>query len=415
MSIQETLDAILDRFTDIDKPRRKFFTELFEVLACVRGRFNFTNIARFSYMNESTLRRNYVQFFDWLKFQVLLFSFFVLPHWEAESEENEVEIIASIDCSYIDKSGKKTYGIDRFWSGVANKTKKGLEVSLVCLTNVKTGQSVSLSVRQTPPGLSASEKSETDYTRVNFYISQILDCVVQLPKIKYYVADGFYAKTKVLTAIREMDKHLVCKLRPDANLNYLLDREADPKAHGNRKYNGKVNWNALNLDLWNLVGRDENHPHLLLYSQILYSPHFKRKLNVVFVWNTKTDTYVLLFSTDLKLAARKIVLFYQRRFKIEFIFRDAKQFMGLNHCQARSEEKLDFHFNMCFAALNLYQFSLERSNEDLSMNSLKRRAYNNKLVKMLLSKLRNEPNIELNFDMDNVHVKETINFGQMRA
>ena len=415
MSITKTLDAIFDRFDDINKSRRKFFTELFEVLACVRGRFNFTNIARFSYLDESTLRRNYAQFFDWMKFQVIFFLVFVLPFWETESEEDEVEIIGSIDCSYIDKSGKKTYGIDRFWSGVANKTKKGLEVSLICLTNVATGQSFSLNVRQTPPGLSASEKGGEDYTRIDFYIEQIMDCIVQLPLIQYYVADGFYAKTKVLQALAQVNKHLICKLRPDANLKYLFDREANPEAHGNRKYNGKVNWNALNLDLWNLVGRDENHPHLLLYSQILYSPHFKCNLNVVFVWNTKTNSYVLLFSTDLKLAARKIVLFYQRRFKIEFIFRDAKQFMGLNHCQARSEEKLDFHFNICFAALNLYQFGLVQSKGDASMNSLIRRAYNTKLVKMLLSKLRTEPKIELNFDMDNVHVKETINFGQMRA
>ena len=179
------------------KSRCKFFTELFEVLACVRGRFNFTNIARFSYLDESTLRRNYAQFFDWMKFQVLFFLVFVLPFWETESEEDEVEIIGSIDCSYIDKSGKKTYGIDRFWSGVANKTKKGLEVSLICLTNVVTGQSFSLNVRQTPPGLSASEKGGEDYTRIDFYIEQIMDCIVQLIHIQYYVADGFYAKTKV--------------------------------------------------------------------------------------------------------------------------------------------------------------------------------------------------------------------------
>lgn len=92
----------------------------------------------------------------------------------------------------------------------------------------------------------------------------------------------------------------------------------------------------------------------MLYAQILYSPHFKQKLNVVFVWNTKTNTYVLLFSTDLKLDARKIVTYYQRRFKIEFIFRDAKQFMGLNHCQAWSEEKLDFYFNMFYELINLF-------------------------------------------------------------
>ena len=51
----------------------------------------------------------------------------------------------------------------------------------------------------------------------------------------------------------KVNKHLVCKLRLDANLKYLFDREANPNAHGNLKYNGKVNWNARNLNLWNLV------------------------------------------------------------------------------------------------------------------------------------------------------------------
>lgn len=40
-------------------------------------------------------------------------------------------VIGAIDCSYINKSGKYTFGIDKFWSGVANQSKKGLEVSLV--------------------------------------------------------------------------------------------------------------------------------------------------------------------------------------------------------------------------------------------------------------------------------------------
>jgi hypothetical protein len=68
MSIMKTPNAIFDRFSDINKPRRKFFTELFEVLACVRGGFNFINIARFSYLDESTFRINYTYFFDWMKF-----------------------------------------------------------------------------------------------------------------------------------------------------------------------------------------------------------------------------------------------------------------------------------------------------------------------------------------------------------
>ena len=38
-------------------------------------------------------------------------------------------------------------------------------------------------------------------------------------------------------------------------------------------------------------------------------------------------------------------------FQIEFAFRDAKQHLGLNDGQARSQAKLHFHFNMVFAAL----------------------------------------------------------------
>jgi len=55
----------------------------------------------------------------------------------------------------------------------------------------------------------------------------------------------------------------------------------------------------------------------------------------------------------LKQAGEKIVRYYQARFQIEFLYRDAKQFTGLNNCQARSKNKLDFHFNAALTAVNL--------------------------------------------------------------
>ena len=53
----------------------------------------------------------------------------------------------------------------------------------------------------------------------------------------------------------------------------------------------------------------------------------------------------LLFSTDIHLPPEQIVEYYQARFPIAFIFRDAKQFTGLSDCQARHLPRLDFHFN----------------------------------------------------------------------
>jgi IS4 transposase len=60
-----------------------------------------------------------------------------------------------------------------------------------------------------------------------------------------------------------------------------------------------------------------------------------------------------LFSTDTDCAALDILRYYRARFQIEFLFRDAKQYTGLCDCQATSEEKLGFHFNVSLAALNL--------------------------------------------------------------
>jgi hypothetical protein len=414
ISIHRTLDTIFARFIGITKPQRKFLTELFELIPSVRGRMNFMNLSRYSKYNEVTFRRHYSKYFDWFKFNYLIIQIAFLSN-ELKAEE----AIGAIDCSYIDKAGKKTYGLDKFWSGVANKTKKGLEISLICIINTLTGDSWSLSVRQTPSGLSSKEGDLIDYTRIDFYLEQLVDCFVQLPQIIYYTADGYYAKKKVVDRVVdrvvENDKHLICKLRVDANLKYLLDRNLHSDAHGNKKYDGKVNWLALNLDKWDFIGVDFKHPHLRIYSQVLFSPQFKRKLKVVFIWNTRTLKYIVLFSTDLKQDARQILSFYQLRFKIEFIFRDAKQFTGLNHCQARHEDKLDFHFNMSFATINLYQIELIGADSKMSMNSLVRKAYNTRFVNVLFDKLNSDAEFDEFIDINMPAVQDAINLGQMKT
>lgn len=57
----------------------------------------------------------------------------------------------------------------------------------------------------------------------------------------------------------------------------------------------------------------------------------------------------LLYSSDTKLAPTRLVRPCRARFQIEFVFRDAKQHLGLHDCQARAQTKLHFHFNLVFA------------------------------------------------------------------
>ena len=39
--------------------------------------------------------------------------------------------IVAIDCSFIPKSGKETYGIEHFYNGSAGRAEKGLEISVL--------------------------------------------------------------------------------------------------------------------------------------------------------------------------------------------------------------------------------------------------------------------------------------------
>lgn len=107
---------------------------------------------------------------------------------------------------------------------------------------------------------------------------------------------------------------------------------------------------------------------------------------------------LVLFSTDVNQDPKQIYCFYQLRFQIEFLFRDAKQFTGLADCQARDKGKLEFHFNASFTALNLakyqtYQQHNPQSPFVFSMASAKRRALNLHLLDIFIANLDLEPSL----------------------
>ena len=57
----------------------------------------------------------------------------------------------------------------------------------------------------------------------------------------------------------------------------------------------------------------------------------------IFYKNGRETTRKMYFSTDIKQAGEKIVHYYQVRFQIEFLYRDAKQHTGFTNCQARGK------------------------------------------------------------------------------
>lgn len=71
-----------------------------------------------------------------------------------------------------------------------------------------------------------------------------------------------------------------------------------------------------------------------IYPMTLLNKEFLFPLNVVVILKTHLSTKaqgpVILFSTDLELDYQKMIDFYSLRFQIEFNFRDAKQYWGLD-------------------------------------------------------------------------------------
>jgi len=398
MQTRNVLNHIFAKMPQINKWKRDFLHLLFATLFALQGRVTFSNLARYSTASEQTFRRNFAKDLDWLSFNSALIELVVEP---------QQTLIGVFDCSFIEKSGKKTYGLDRFWSSSDNAVRRGLEISHVGCICVETRQAWTLDVTQTPPGLSTDQQTD-DYTRVDFYMEQLTDCIGQLQHIQHFVADAYYARRKVFDTLAEHEKHLIVRLRSDANLRYFSDGKRRLGQKGpTPRYAGKVRWRDLSR--FDYAGVLEDKPHIALYTKVLNSPYFKRDFRVVVLVNMKTDKYVLLASTDLAQSAQEIVSYYRLRFQVEFLFRDAKQFAGLCHCQARSEAKLDFHFNMSLAAVNLVRMELAQTGG--SFNSYVRRAYNTFLVARLLDQL----GLWAEFDLKDPLIVEVIETGRMAA
>ena len=67
----------------------------------------------------------------------------------------------------------------------------------------------------------------------------------------------------------------------------------------------------------------------------------------------KRQTRKFFFSIDTSISDCDIFDIYRARFQLEFVFRDAKPFTGLTHCQTRNKEALSFAFNALLTSVNL--------------------------------------------------------------
>ena len=380
--------------------QRQFLHELFRAVFALRSRAGFTNLARFSPFHEQTFRRHFKKAFRWGWFNLIVFRL----RWHPEEP-----IIGVFDCTFLPKSGTETWGLGQFFSSPAGKPKKGLEASVLRIVATSSRRAFGIDATQTPLGPPTDE--EEGYSRVDFYLEQITDLYDQLADlgVSYWVTGGFYAKQKVFDTVTDLGGDLITRLRSDANLRYLYTGAPKDGPGRPKQYNGKIDWDDRETltRRFDEVGCLPDQPEVRILTTVANSLHFGRDLRVVLLIGSDGEEQVILASTDIGQHAEEVVRYYRLRYQIEFVIRDAKQHTGLIHCQARSQEKLDFHPNMSVAAVNLLRLLARKAG--CSPRTYRREAYNRLLVGRLFSKL----SLSAEYDRMDPRIQSVVHTGRM--
>ena len=390
----------LDKISIFSKCRKDFFCESIALFLSIKGRINFLQLGRFGNFSEQRYRQQFEKPFPFLDFNKEL----ALSH-------GGKRFVIAFDPSYISKSGKETPGLGWYWSGCAGHAKWGLEIGGLAAIDLDNHTAFHLEAVQTLIGGKQATSLADWYADVVRGRKETL-----CPISKYLVADAWFSKKPFTDQITGMGMHLVSRLRDDADLKYLFQGPPTGKKGRPKKYAGKIDIANIDENYFELIGQN---PEATIYSAVTYSKALKRNIRLVHVTYTSGKgklTRKLYFCTDTQMDALEILDCYQSRFQIEFLYRDGKQYTGLTDSQARSENKLHFHFNAALTAINIakveHWLSIPKEvRKPFSMADIKTMNHN----RLLLQRFIDVFGINAYSAKNRNHVNELIYYGTIAA
>ena len=383
----------------VNKTTKTNIAEVLELCMAINARINFTQMGKYGKHIEQTYRNLFQKDFDWLEFNSILAN-----QYFADDKRKAI----AIDPSYIPKSGKHTAFLDYFWSGAAGEAKWGLEILAIALLGIDSHDCISLYAQQTPDNKSLERY---DSNLIDWYARIIESKRTQLLALsKYIVADSFFSVNPFVTRMINIGFEVISRLHDNAHLRYLVKEEDQHtgKRGAPPKYGEKIDINNLDMTVFKEV--DLNIDNGKLYTAIVYAKALKRNVKLV-VWKGKNQQYKLYFSTGINMSAVDVIEYYRTRFQIEFRIRDAKQYAGLTHCQARHTDKLTFAFNASFASVNVAKMLIKQSNYTLAMKDIKYLISSQYLLRRIFARSGFRPNLTINTKI----VKELLDFAANAA
>jgi putative transposase len=354
------------------------------------GRVTMLGISRWTERGGSyrAIQRWYHTVLPWAE---ILWRFFQARLWNPQDE-----YLLAGDEVVCGKAGQETYGLDRFFSSLQQRPIAGLAFFAFSLINVREQRSYPVRIDQVIR--SAEEKASSaartqarkkkttgekrkrgrpkgsrnkkgtavvlnaELQRIQTALKELLEQIGKVLQIQYLVLDGHFGNYPSAFMVMQAGLQLISKLRWDASLYFPY--QGQYKGVGpHPKYGESVKVRQMDQKYLKKSTITKNIRTEIYQAQLL-NKEFAQPLNVVVLLKTNLDTqaqaHVILFSTDLELSYDKIILYYSLRFQIEFNFRDAKQFWGLEDFMNVEKTAVTNAANLAFLMVDLSQILLRR-------------------------------------------------------
>lgn len=417
LTLLQNIAPLLDSVTF-----RRMSQVIFGMLV-INGRITMLGLSRWTGKGGSyrTIQRFYSSIHSW---KTILWLFFRQCCFKSEDEH----IIAG-DEVVTSKAGKKTYGLDRFFSGIQQQTIPSVSFFTFSLVNTEEGHSYPIQTTQIvkneeekaaskakaeakkvkktaekkkpgrPKGSKNKNKQEVvlnpELLRIQKALQSLLETTGSAIHLKYLAMDGHFGNYPSAFMVNLLNLHLISKLRHNAALYFAFEGEhcgRGPKP----KYGDRIDVRKMD-DKYLKETSTEDNMRTDIYRGQFYNKEFAFALNVVVIrkinLTTKAQAHVILFSTDLEQAYDRIIKFYRLRFQIEFNFRDAKQYWGLEDFMNVKEAAVTNAVNLSFFMVNFSHVLLKpfrQVNPDYSILDLKSHyrgyRYACEIIKMLPQK-----------------------------
>lgn len=396
------------------------FSRILFALCAMTGRVTMLGISRWAGTGGSyrTVQRWFSTTIPWTQVLVCFFRQHLF-------QPKATYLIAG-DEVVVTKAGKHTFGLDRFFSGLLQKVVPGVAFFTLSLVNTADHTSSPIAVEQVvrnkpvsvpppaavsphpirkakpgrPRGSKTKNKTEVTLTpelqQIQTMLQALLLKLAGWLAVAYLILDGHFGNNNTLQMVRQCKLHLISKLRADSAL-YFPYTGPQAKRGTRRKYGARVDY--CHIPEQYLKQTTVAHGiETRTYQATLLHSDFAQPLNVVMIVKTNLQTqawgHVILFSSDLTLAWDKLVEYYRLRFQIEFNFRDAKQYWGLEDFMTITPTAVTNAANLSFFMVNVADCARRKICSDataFSVLDLKAYCRGYKYVTETIKMLREKP------------------------